>query len=177
PGRSSFCADAWLASSCCWLCLMPSLPPATRWRNTCTAITATTTQCVLTMQFDDQFDFDCAAATLLRMFSDPGYYRAKYERLGGPQPEFVAHKLENDVFTITVRHVLTVADLQLRSFGRKRVGDHRVLREIETWQRECGRGEIDVEIESKPITTRSDLALGEQGHGTLLLMSLTIAAD
>ncbi|HLQ86000.1 MAG TPA: DUF2505 domain-containing protein [Salinisphaeraceae bacterium] len=129
------------------------------------------------MQFDDQFDFDCAAATLLRMFSDPGYYRAKYERLGGPQPEFVAHKLENDVFTITVRHVLTVADLQLPSFARKLVGETLVLRQTDTWQLDSGRGQIDVEIESKPITTRIDLALDEQGHGTRLIMAFTIAAD
>lgn len=128
------------------------------------------------MKFQETFDFDYPRDVILRMFGDEGYYRAKYEKMGGA-PEVLDTQSSENRFSITVRHALDASRLKFPDFVKSRIGDNLYLRQTDAWQLDQGRGRLDIDIEKAPVEIRSTLHLTDQGSGSRLTLDFDIKAS
>lgn len=128
-------------------------------------------------QFEDTFDFDCGAATIMRMFSDRNYYLDKYRRLPGDEPEFVDDSHDDDHYSISVRHTLEMNELPLPDFAQKRVGRQVMLNQTDAWQITTRTGRVEIDIESTPVSIVIDMQLLERDAGSRLTLAFDIRAD
>jgi hypothetical protein len=129
------------------------------------------------MKFEETFDFDHPAATMMRMFTDKDYFLAKYERLGGRKPEFVDCQKSDDDFWITVRHALDANKLSFPDMIKKRVGDRIMLRQTDLWDIPKQTGRIDIDIEKTPVDITIDMVLSEQAGKAQLTLKFDIDAQ
>lgn len=129
------------------------------------------------MKFEESFDFDHRAATIMQMFSDKDYYVRKYRRLGGPEPELVDCQSDEGRFSITVRHGLDPSAMPLPGFMKKRIGNRLVLRQTDAWQIDARTGRIEIDIESTPAHISIDLQLIDRDTGARLNLAFDIRAD
>ena len=129
------------------------------------------------MKFEETFDFDYPAATMLRMFTDQDYFLDKYERLGGRKPELVDSQRTDDRFTITVRHAMDANKLSFPDIIKKRVGDRIMLRQTDVWNVSSQSGRIDIDIEKAPVDITIDLKLSERDGKARLTLGFDIDAQ
>lgn len=128
------------------------------------------------MRFEETFDFDCSASILMRMFGDDAYYRDKYRRLGGPQPEFVDAQSAADFFSITMRHSLDTSAFALPGVVRKGLGERVILEQTDRWSLADRTGRIDVRAQGMPVSATIDLRLLEQEPGSRLILVFEVRA-
>lgn len=129
------------------------------------------------MKFEEIFDFDHPASTMMRMFADQDYFLNKYERLGGRKPELIDCRKSDDRFSITVRHALDAAKLSFPEIIKKRVGDRIMLRQTDVWNIPERRGRIDIDIEKAPVKITIDLNLSEHDGKARLTLGFDIDAQ
>lgn len=128
------------------------------------------------MKFEETFDFDHDADTVLRMFTTEAYYMDKYEQLGGRKPKVLESEKTDNEFLITVRHALDATKLSFPDLLKKRMGDHILLRQTDRWVVDQSAGRIDIDIEKAPVDIAIDLKLAENGPGKSRL-TLTFDID
>ncbi len=129
------------------------------------------------MKFEETFDFDHDADTVLRMFTNEAYYMDKYERLAGRKPKLLDSEKTDSEFSITVRHALDATKLSFPDMLKKRMGDHILLRQTDRWVMAKYSGRIDIDIEKAPVDISIDLKLAENGTGkSRLTLSFDIDA-
>ena len=129
------------------------------------------------MKFEETFDFDYPAETILKMFGDKDYYLKKYERMGGDAPEVLDTKAEGDKFSITVRHALDASRMSFPDFIKSRLGDSLYLKQTDAWQLDQARGRIDIDIEKAPVAIHADMHLENQGSGSRMTLAYEIDAS
>lgn len=129
------------------------------------------------MKFEETFNFDHPATTMMRMFTNKDYFLDKYERLGGRRPELIDSEQSDDRFSITVRHALDANKLSFPDIVRKRMGDRIMLRQTDTWRVASRTGRIDIDIEKAPVDITIDLSLSEQGDQSRLTLKFDIDAQ
>ena len=130
------------------------------------------------MKFEETFDFDHSAATMMRMFTDQDYFLHKYERLGGGRkPELVDTQKSDTRFSITVRHALDANKLSFPDIVRKRIGDRVMLRQTDVWEIAKQSGRIDIDIEKTPVDIAIDLRLSEHDGKARLTLNFDIDAQ
>jgi len=129
------------------------------------------------MQFKQTFDFECSAATLMRMFGDDAYYREKYRRMATPQPEFIGMQGEGDEFSVSMRHELDTAAFKLPALARKHLGAHVTLLQTDCWNLAAGTGHIDIATDDLPVTAALDMYIAEQENGTQLILAFDVRAQ
>lgn len=128
------------------------------------------------MQVEEIFDFDCAAEVVMRMFGNEEYYRDKYRRLGGPQPEFLDVQSNADRIVITMRHDLDTSAFALPAIARKRLGQRVTLKQTDSWQLAARTGRISIRAQGLPIAADMDLRLVEQETGARLILAFEVRA-
>jgi len=129
------------------------------------------------MKFEETFDFDHPADTMLRMFSDKEYYLAKYEKMGGNRPEVLDTQVAGDDFSITVRHALDAANLKFPDFLKSRIGDSLYLKQTDSWKTSKNQGRIQIEIEKTPVKIDMQLSLADTGETSQLTIKGEIKAS
>lgn len=129
------------------------------------------------MQFEDSFDFDYSASTIMQLYSDREYFLNKYRRLDGCEPELLGCSLEDDRFSITVRHPLDVSELPLPDFLRRRVGNRLMLHQTDAWHIPTRTGRVEIEFESLPINLGIDMHLVERDAGARHHLTFDINVD
>lgn len=129
------------------------------------------------MKFEESFDFDHRASTIMRMFGDKDYYLRKYQRLGGREPRLVDCQNSDGRFSITVRHTLDPEAMPFPDFIKKRIGDRLLLRQTDAWQIDACTGRIEIDIESTPVHTSIDLQLVDRDAGARLKLAFDIRAE
>lgn len=129
------------------------------------------------MKFEESFDFDHRASTVMRMFGDEAYYERKYQRLGGRPPEVLDCQRGDGRFSITVRHMLDPEAMPFPDFMKKRIGDRLVLRQTDAWQLDAHTGRIEIDIRSTPVHISIDLQLVDREPGARLKLAFDIRAD
>lgn len=128
------------------------------------------------MQFEETFDFDCSAATIMRMFGDGDFYREKYRRMGSPQPEFVETQCANGCFSISMRHDLDTSAFTLPALARKRLGNRVELTQDERWYLDDRSGHMDIHTASMPVEASIDLRVLERESGARLILHFDVRA-
>lgn len=129
------------------------------------------------MKFEETFDFDYPAETMMRMFTDQDYFLTKYERLGGRKPELVDSSKTDERFSITVRHALDANKLSFPDIISKRIGDRIMLRQTDTWHVPDRSGRIDIDIEKAPVEITIGLSLSEHSGKARLTLRFNIDAQ
>ncbi|GAB3681660.1 DUF2505 domain-containing protein [Salinisphaera aquimarina] len=117
------------------------------------------------MKFEETFDFDFDADTILRMFSDEDYYLKKYETLGGRRPKLLDSEKTDAHFMISVRHALDATKLSFPDMLKKRIGDNILLRQTDTWELAKSVGKIVIDIEKAPVDITIGMTLEDRGSG------------
>lgn len=129
------------------------------------------------MKFEETFDFDYPADTIIRMFSDEDYFLAKYERMGGRKPEVVSSEKTDERFSITVRHAMDASKLSFPDIIRSRIGDRIMLRQTDSWQIPNRSGRIAIDIEKAPVDIAIDMKLSDRDGKAQLALAFDIDAQ
>lgn len=101
--------------------------------------------------------YPASMAAVLRMFTTPEYHTAKLEKLG-VKHKVLEQKTEGNEFSITVERQMPV-----KLPGTKKGGGG--ITNIESWNRETGKGHVDVHTPGMPLEMNCESEMADDGDG------------
>lgn len=103
-------------------------------------------------------------------FFSRAFHEAKYLAMGRDDATVIADSRQADRFDITVRYPAT-ADGPLPEFIKKLIGERVSLTQVDAWNLDTLRGQLDVTIKPGPgVRLWADVQLLDEGATTLLRM-------
>lgn len=115
------------------------------------------------MKFDDKHAFDKPAATVIKMFSDRGYFERKYKDLGGWDIEVLEHEKSAKKFHIKCRYSMKASGIP--EFARKFLPASAVITQTDTWDLTSMTGRLEADIKGAPVKVAADMTLKNEGKG------------
>ncbi|HUS23982.1 MAG TPA: DUF2505 domain-containing protein [Candidatus Binatia bacterium] len=125
------------------------------------------------MQFNDKHSFDKPAASVLKMFSDRGYFERKYKELGFRSIEVLEHVAEAGRFRIKVRYAAK-SDAPIPEFAKRFLGETNVVTQTDTWDLAKKIGRIEAEIRGVPVKVHADMTLKDEAAGASNLLKWNV---
>ena len=116
------------------------------------------------MKFDDKHTFNKPAATVMKMFSDRGYFERKYQQLGVDDLEILECGKSGNTFRIKSRFKVK-NDAPLPDFAKKFMAEKNTVTQQDTWDCTAMTGRLDIEIKGVPVKVSADMALKNEGGG------------
>lgn len=102
--------------------------------------------------------------TMLKMLCDPDYHKSLQDGLGSWN--FKQISLDDDGTQFKIKYSYTLkSDVPLPGFAKKLLGENTEATQTETWNRETGKGTVDVEPKGLPGRIHCDLVIEADGTG------------
>ncbi len=129
---------------------------------------STISECMKTLRLEHRYPFP--RAQVAPYFLSRAFHEAKYRAMGRDDALVLADLHEAGRFEITVRYPAT-ADGPMPEFIKKLIGERVSLTQIDTWNTDTLRGEIQVTIKPGPgVRLWGELQLLDAGATTVLRM-------
>lgn len=105
--------------------------------------------------------FTDSPETVIRMLTDPAFYRAKYEASGFENVQ-VDPEGDEQRFAVRARY-RTQTELPLPGWARKVLPETIEVEQRDEWQAEARRGRLTIHIHGTPVHIEADMQLEEDG--------------
>lgn len=125
------------------------------------------------MRFEIRHAFEQPAATVMKMYSDRGFFDRKYQEVAALECELLDHQKSEMRFSVKYRLVMK-SDAPLPEVAKKIVGDTVRMTQQDSWDLATRTGRIDIEIRSAPIKVFAEMRLADEGGKGVNVQSWTI---
>ena len=126
------------------------------------------------MKFDDKHVLTKPAKTVMKMYSDKAFFERKYKELGAWDIEVLEHSKSDKAFRIKCRFQIK-NDAPLPDFAKKFLGESMSVTQTDTWDLVRMTGHIDTELKGTPVKVSADMALKDQGAGSVNEMKWNVS--
>lgn len=108
-------------------------------------------------QFDEIHRLNKPAASVLKMYSDRGYFERKYATLDGVK-DFEILECESKADTFRIRHRSQQrSDIAVPDFAKKFLGEYSTVIQSDTWNLKTGVGRLEIELKGVPLKISADM--------------------
>lgn len=113
---------------------------------------------------------------VIRMFTDPDYFRRKYEIQGAEDIELLEHRQQGDQFSVQFQRSVP-AEVPLPSFARKFVPGLMTVIQRDSWDAAAKTGRLDIELKGVPGQMHCEMELVDTSGGCELVLNWAISAN
>jgi len=118
-------------------------------------------------KFDDLHRLNKPAASVLKMYSDRGYFEKKYAQLSGVKDfEILECETRGTTFRIKHRSQQKSDTSSLPEFARKFLAEYNTVVQQDTWDIAAGTGRLEIEIKGVPIKISADMKVTGSPNAT-----------
>lgn len=119
------------------------------------------------MKFEDTHKLNKPAASVLKMYSDRGYFEKKYATLAGVKDfEILECETSGNKFRIKHRSQQKSDTSALPEFARKFLAEYNTVVQQDTWDLASGTGRLEIEIKGVPIKISADMKVSGTPNAT-----------
>ena len=128
------------------------------------------------MRFEIRHAFEQPAATVMKMYSDRGFFDRKYQEVAALECELLDHQKSDMRFSVKYR-LVTRSDAPLPEVAKKILGDTVKMTQQDAWDLATRTGRIDIEIRNAPIKVYAEMRFADEAGKGVNVQSWTITCN